>query len=196
MISYLQGTLVWKAPTEVVLDVGGIGYFLHIPLSSYQKIGEVGTSVKILTYLSVKENGLELFGFATAEEKELFESLIAVSGIGPRLAQAILSGISVREFHRAIIQADMGALTAIPGIGKKTAQRLLFELKGRFQVEQEKPSDQSVRKEKSETEEAVLALISLGYRRTAAEEAVAEVVRTQGAEVPLEELVKKALRYI
>lgn len=196
MISYLQGTLVWKAPTELVLDVGGIGYSLHIPLSSYQKIGKVGTSVKILTYLSVKENGLELFGFATAEEKELFETLIAVSGIGPRLAQAILSGISVEEFRRAIIQADMGALTAIPGIGKKTAQRLLFELKGRFQIEQEKLSDQSVRKEKSEREEAVLALISLGYKRTAAEEAVAEVMRTEGTELPLEELVKKALRYI
>ena len=196
MISYLQGTLVWKAPTQLVLDVGGIGYSIHIPLSSYQKIGEVGTSVKILTHLSVKENDLELFGFATAEEKELFETLIAVSGIGPRLAQAILSGISVEEFHRAIIGGNMGALTAIPGIGKKTAQRLLFELKGRLQIEQEKLSAQTPGMEKSETEKAVLALISLGYKRPAAEEAVAEVMRKESAELPLEEMIKKALRCI
>jgi Holliday junction DNA helicase RuvA len=196
MISYLQGTLVWKAPTELVLEVGGIGYSVHIPLSSYQKIGEVGTSVKVLTHLSVKENDLELFGFATAEERELFETLIAVSGIGTRLAQAILSGISVEEFRGAIIQGNMGALTTIPGIGKKTAQRLLFELKGHIQVEQEKLSAQTPRMEKPESEKAVLALISLGYKCPPAEEAVAEVLRKEGAELPLEELVKKALRCI
>ncbi|MCK4590312.1 MAG: Holliday junction branch migration protein RuvA [Candidatus Latescibacteria bacterium] len=196
MISYLQGTLVWKAPTQLVLDVGGIGYSIHIPLSSYQKIGEVGTSVKVLTHLSVKENDVELFGFATAEEKELFETLIAVSGIGPRLAQAILSGISVEEFRRAIIQGNMGALTAIPGIGQKTAQRLLFELKGRLQIEQEELSAQAAGGEKPAGEEAVLALISLGYKRPAAEEAVAEVMRKESAELPLEELVKRALRCV
>lgn len=128
MIAYLSGKLAQKGPTHLVVDVGGVGYFVHIPLSSYDRVGEVGEQVHILTYLHVKEDGMELFGFATEEERELFRTLVSVSGVGPKLAQAVLSAMSPEEFRRAVAKNDLGRLTSVPGIGRKTAQRLTFFL--------------------------------------------------------------------
>ena len=137
MIAYLSGKLAQKAPTHLVVDVGGVGYFVHIPLSSYDRVGDVGGTVHILTYLHLREDGAELFGFATEEERELFVTLISVSGVGPRLAQAVLSSMSPDEFRRAVTRNDLRRLTAVPGIGRKTAQRLVLELREKFGEEYE-----------------------------------------------------------
>jgi len=196
VISYLEGKLVHKTPTNLLIDVGGIGYFVNIPVSSYERIGEVGASIRVLTYLSVKENGIELFGFATEQERELFKLLIGVTGIGTRLAQAILSGLSVDDFRRSIIEEDIEMLTSISGIGKKTAQRLLFELKESFKPEV-KGVPLSARRgiATEKREEAVLALVSLGYKRKVAKRVVEETIYEE-EDLELEELIKRALRRI
>jgi Holliday junction DNA helicase RuvA len=123
MIAYLQGRLVQKTPTHLILDVNGVGYLVHIPLSSYDKAGSPGDVVRVLTYLHVREECMELFGFMTEEERELFKSLIVVSGVGPRLARSILSGLNVADFQRAVSREDVRLLTSIPGVGKSTSKR-------------------------------------------------------------------------
>ena len=129
MISTLQGTLVSKSPMEVVVDVCGVGYGLQIPLSTYEAIGNVNSDVRLFTYLHVREDSLQLFGFATDEERALFRLLVSVNGIGPRMAQGILSGSSVNEIRDHIVQGNLSALTTIPGIGKKIAERMIIELR-------------------------------------------------------------------
>lgn len=191
MIAYLSGKLAQKGPTHLVVDVGGVGYFVHIPLSSYERVGEVGEQVHILTYLHVKEDGMELFGFATEEERELFRTLVSVSGVGPKLAQAVLSAMSPEEFRRAVVQNDLGRLTSVPGIGRKTAQRLVLELREKFG--EVAPEVVEV-KGALELEEAFLALLSLGMRDSEARTALAKAKRRLGEEASVEELIREALR--
>ncbi len=192
MISYIRGKLVEKTPTYVVVETGGIGFKIAIPLSSFKALGDVGSGIKIRTYLHAREDVLQLFGFATEEEKELFQLLISVSGIGPRLAQGILSGISVREFKLAIRDKDITKLTSAPGVGKKTAERLILEL--REKIGEVKTDRIPVSFTMTPTgEEAVLALISLGYKRSRAVEVVQKLVQKEPS-LLLEELIRRALQ--
>ncbi len=196
MIAKISGSLLEKSPTRVLIEVSGIGYEIHIPLSTFDKVGAIGEKISLFTHLHVREDALQLFGFATATEKQLFQHLLAVTGIGPKVAQSILSGCSVETFCRYIAQNEIAALTSIPGIGKKTAERLVLELRDR--VARWLPDETAVTA-KSKTpaiqEETIMALVSLGYNRTAAEKAVEQVAREAG-ELPVEELIKRALRYI
>ncbi len=197
MISYLEGTLVHKHPTHVILDVGGVGYMLHISLSTYDQVGDVGARTQILTYLHVREDALELFGFMTEEERTLFLTLISVSGIGPKLAQGILSGVTPAEFQSAIVEENVRSLTALRGIGRKTAQRLIVELKDRFEkavFPEGAPGHAEISREMSAVQEAFLALLSLGFKEAEAQRAIDKIIREEGRELSTEEMVKKTLR--
>lgn len=200
MISYLEGKLIHKSPTNVIVDVGGVGYAVQIPLSSYDKVGEAGRSIKILTYLHVREDGLQLFGFMTEEERELFEMLITVTGIGPKLARGILSGVSAKEFRKAVAEEDLRALTAIPGVGRRTSQRLVLELKERLGKIEWVPSGPlpptALAPERTPAQEAFLALITLGFKEVEAQRVVSKVVGEGGPDLPVEEIVKRALRTV
>ena len=197
MIARLQGTLLAKSPTEVVVDVGGVGYVVSIPLTTFERLGEVGGAVTLLTHLHVREDSMQLFGFASEEERSMFRLLLAVSGIGPKLAQTILSGIPAADLRSHIAAGNIGALTAVPGVGRKTAERLVVELKEKLSRlpwggEQGAPAGTS-----GVREEALLALTSLGYPRTAAERAVRSALHSSpGAGDSLEALIKAALRTI
>ena len=196
MISYVKGTLVEKTPARIVVESAGVGYEILVPLSSFDVIGEVGSQVKIYTYFHVREDSHTLFGFATPEERKLFQMLISVSGIGPRSALTILSGVSVEDFCEAIVTEQVDFLTAISGIGKKTAQRLIVELKNRIsdvrvrvEVGARKPGMQSM------ISEAVQALVSLGFPRASARKAVEKCISEADRELDVEELIRGALRY-
>lgn len=197
MISSLRGKLVRKNPTFLVVDVNGVGYAVNIPLSSYQKVGAVGSEVYLLTYLHVREDILQLYGFTSEEERNLFQMLISISGVGPKLAQSILSGISAEDFKNAIAKNDIDALTAVSGVGRKTAQRLIVELKEKFGDAQEDLSEIIPTKQMESTlvEEAVLALVSLGYKRPKAQAAVRRVLEGTTESLPVEEVIKQALRH-
>jgi holliday junction DNA helicase RuvA len=196
MFNHLKGILHHKSPTEIVVDVNGVGYAVSIPLSTFEKLGDVGSPVLVLTHLHVREDILQLFGFATEPERDMFRLLLSVSGIGPKIAQGILSGAQPKELQSLIAQGNVGALTAIPGIGKKTAERLIVELRDRIakiglaQARGEIPEGgESIRAE------ALMALISLGYNRLAAEKAIRSALNELTAkDLTIQELLKHALK--
>jgi Holliday junction DNA helicase RuvA len=196
MIGSLTGILKIKSPTEVLLDVNGVGYTVIIPLSTFEKLGELGTRITLLTHLHVREDAMQLYGFGTEQERNLFRLMISVSGIGPKIAQGILSGISVTDLQQYIAKSNLSALTAIPGVGKKTAERLVVELRdkvGKIAATAENLPASEDRREMRE--EALLALTSLGYNRPVAEKALRQVlVEANGKELSLQDLIKKALR--
>jgi Holliday junction DNA helicase RuvA len=132
MIAFLRGRVVEKGPNRVVVDVQGVGYEVHVPLSTYYDIGDDGADVALRVYTHVREDALQLYGFLTDLERQVFERLIAVSGIGPRLAVAVLSGLETRDLVTAVQRADVARLTTIPGVGRKTAERIVLELKDRL----------------------------------------------------------------
>ncbi len=195
MITSLRGTLASKTPTEAVLLVNGIGYSLSIPLSTFEALGELNSAISLHTYLHVREDALQLYGFATEPERDAFRLLISVSGIGPKMAQTILSGISVADLRSRITEGNAAALTTIPGIGRKLAERLVVELRDRLQRLESGPSllPPATADQTRIRSEALLALTSLGYTRAAAEKALrAALQETNG--VSVEELIKAALR--
>jgi holliday junction DNA helicase RuvA len=197
MISFISGTLRHKTPTLAVVETGGVGFRILIPVSSYAAIGEPGQTVRILTHLHVREDALQLYGFATEPERRLFLLLISVSGIGCKVAQGILSGITVADFERAVAGQDVAALTRIPGVGKKTAERLVLELKDKVGEEalRESAGPPVSGAETKVEDEAVLALMSLGYKRSQAQDAVRKALG-QDRSMPLEEAIRRALRAI
>jgi Holliday junction DNA helicase RuvA len=197
MIASIKGILQHKTPTDVTIDVHGIGFAVHIPLSTYAKIGDIGQPVSLLTYLHLREDALQLFGFATPEERKWFRLLLSVSGIGPKLAQGILSGSDVQELHTHIVQGDVGALTAIPGIGKKTAERLILELRDKaLKISAEGAAETGGGTSSSEIRsEALQALLSLGFVQQTAEKAIRAALSEGNAALSLEELIKSALRH-
>lgn len=198
MIAYLEGKLIEKNPTHLILDVAGVGYSVNIPVSSYANVGEVGETVKVLTYQYVREDELKLFGFSTKPEKDLFELLISVNGVGPKVALGILSSISVEDFQRSILEEDLDVLTHISGVGKKIAQRLIVELKEKLtkvDLRVEKEIGIKERISVSVEGEAVLALVSLGYNKFDAKKAVEKVASESKESLPIEELIKSALKY-
>lgn len=198
MIASLTGILKVKNPTEILLDVHGVGYAVTIPLSTFERLGEVGSSATILTHLHVREDALQLFGFATDDERVFFKLLISVNGIGPKIAQGILSRIAVSDLKQHISKENISALTAIPGVGRKTAERLVIELRDKIgKIDAAGPA--SIGRpggEEELREEALLALTSLGYNRPVAEKALRQVLaEMKGEELSLQNLIKKALRY-
>ena len=198
MIASVRGTLLVKSPTEVVLDVQGVGYGVSIPLSTYERLGELHTTVTLYTYLHVREDSLQLFGFATEEERALFKLLISVSGIGPKMAQGILSGISVQDLKSHIVVGNIGALTTIPGVGRKLGERLVVELREKIgKLDLGPPSTAAPRDEQATIRsEALLALTSLGYSRPAAEQALrSALAESNGIRLTVEQLIKSALRH-
>lgn len=198
MIASLRGTLLSKLPTEIIVDVHGVGYQVHIPLSTFEKLPEIDAAVRLFTYLHVREDILQLFGFATEEERNLFKLLLSVNGIGPRMAQGILSGITVGELRQFIMTGNLGALGSIPGIGRKIAERLVVELREKIgKVDAAVSLTGSERDSGGQLRaDALLALTSLGYNRVAAEKALHAALRdSNGKDLSLEALIKIALRH-
>jgi len=192
MIGYLTGKIISKKPTQVLLDVNGVGYIVNITINTFESISQnKGEIVSLFTYLSVREDALVLFGFFTQSEKDMFELLISVNGVGPKSAQSILSGIRIDELHTALRNNDLSRIIAIPGIGKKTGERLLIELRDKV----EKLSDTFEHTSDSNfaiKNDAILALSQLGYNSKVAEKAVRTILA--GVDNPtLELLVKNSL---
>ena len=200
MIALLRGTLVDKNPSRLIVDAGGVGYDVQVPLSTFYGLGEPGTPVTLRIHTHVREDAIALFGFATPLELTLFERLIAINGIGPKLALAVLSGIEPAEFIRAIRGQDVARLTAIPGIGKKTAERIGLELKDRLPAALSGSGAESAaatRPEDQLREDLLSALVNLGYQRPVAEKAIdATVPRSNGAgfESSLREVLKGLMK--
>jgi len=193
MIAYLDGILAEKKPFSAVIDVNGIGYLTLVSLSTYEKLPERGQKVRLLTHTHVREDAFVLFGFASPEEKEMFQILLGVSGIGPKSALAILSSISTRDLQQCIIDENLDVLTKISGIGKKTAQRLIVELKEKLQKSEVLTRKSANLLPKGEAmDEALAALLSLGYERSEANEALMRVASVK-RKLTAEELVKQAL---
>ncbi len=192
MIGFLRGKIVERQPTQVLMDVQGVGYEVIIPVSTYERIQNQDGEVTLMTYLHVREDAMQLFGFHTAEEKALFLKLIQVNGVGPKVAIGVLSGCSVDEFKRSVREGDVARLKALPGIGKKTAERIVLELKDKLDGGAAAPEigEQTTGRI---VEEAVLALVSLGYQKGQAEKIIQQLVR-EGAERSVEELIRLALQ--
>jgi Holliday junction DNA helicase RuvA len=181
MIGQLRGRLTDKRPNQVLVDVGGVGYLVQVPLSTYAALGELHTEVTLLIHTHVREDALSLYGFLSSREKHFFEMLLSASGVGPSLALKILSGMSVEELVPAIRGSDLARLTKIPGVGRKTAERIVVELKDKLDavtVEVERPAASSPAGIEADV---VSALVNLGYEARAAEGAVAEARRENGA---------------
>jgi len=199
MITRIRGTLLQSDLTSIVVDVGGVGYEILISLATHSRLPREGSEVEVLTHLHHKDDTMMLFGFMTEEERELFRMLIGVAGIGPKGAMGILSGISVDDFKAAVARGDDKMLKTVSGIGPKTASRLIVELKERIGLA---PAYQALSRELEPTEEqkqlydAVLALIKLGYTQMAAQKALKRVLEETEGKTTLEELVKKALKYV
>lgn len=197
MISRLRGTIVAGTPTELTVDVNGVGYQVSVPLSTSEAVGRQRGEVTLLTHLHVREDAMVLYGFATEAEREMFRMLISVSGIGPKLAQGILSGIRVEELRDAIASGNFPLLGSVPGVGKKTAERLVVELRGRIaEAAPSATAGPATSRQLKIRSEAVVAMMSLGHTRNAAEKAVRSAVsEMQGADYSLEEILKKALAH-
>lgn len=192
MIAYLNGILSVKTGDELIVDVSGVGYKVEISTETYQTLPEAGKEIKILIYHHFTDSDQRLFGFATSKEKNLFERLITVKGIGPKLGLTILSGMPAPNLMEAIVTQDTSALSAISGIGKKTAERMVLELKDKlFDESQPSVSTGSIEK-RSKREEALSALEALGFRKKEAEQMVNTII-TQGSSDTVSDIVKQAL---
>lgn len=195
MFARLTGKLAVKNPDEIVLDVGGVGYQVFIPLSTFYELPERGEPLSLQIYTAVRENAIELYGFLTLQEKALFKLLLNVSKIGPKLAQNILSGIAAEDLKTAIITGDILKLNGIPGIGKKTAERIVVELKDKM------PKAEVAGQEMAPIpgdllDDALSALLHLGYKRSAAERAVKRALNEAGRDGPLEDVIRISLKYL
>ena len=199
MIRYLQGILVHKSPTKLVIEVNGIGFEINSTLPCYENVGEIGDKTKVITYLHVREDILQLYGFKSISERELFLHLISSPGIGPKKAQAILSSVSVEDLQRYVVEENLTALTSLPGIGKKTAQRLILDLKDKVNISAAEEERLLTRRDELSDldhliEEAAAALTSLGFNKNRAHIAVHKVIQQSSSNISLEELIKKAIR--
>ena len=197
MIALLTGQLVQRAPDQIIVDVGGVGYQLYIPLSTFYRLPETG-KVCLQVFTNVKEDAITLFGFFTASEKDLFSLLISVSGVGPKLGITILSHIAPDELALALSQGDITRLTAIPGIGKKSAERLVLELQdkaGAYAIATAITSPSlSVGTAETHHQDALSALTNLGYKESLAKQALKKLQPAPDA--PLEQILKAALQVL
>lgn len=196
MITFLHGKVVEKQPMRVVLEVGGVGYEVSIPLSSYDRLPASGEACRILIYEHIREDAHQLFGFMTDPERQMFLLLMSTSGVGPKIAIAALGGMSVREIKSAIVQGDVKRLSSVSGIGKKLAERIVVELKDKIDdadaLEAVAGSDAAT-PEDLRTRDAVMALIALGYKQEGARKMIAEALRGVTGVLTVEDVVRKAL---
>ena len=202
MIGRLSGLIVTSRPDEVVIDVGGVGYRVLIPLSTFYRLADAAGTVSLHVHTHVREEAIQLFGFWTDEERTAFQRLITVSGIGPKIALAVLSGIGVADMERAVREGDRGVLERIPGIGRKTAERVLLELRDRLTA----PRGRGTKRQSATAPtafggatpgpdaDAVSALVHLGYSDNAAFDAIVAARRELGSDAPIEALLRSALR--
>jgi Holliday junction DNA helicase RuvA len=195
MIGHLRGVLVDKRPNQILVDVGGVGYQVSIPLSTFYALGELHSEITLLVHTHLREDSIALYGFLTAREKHFFEMLISASGVGPGLALKILSGMNVDELVPAIRQGDLVQLTRIPGVGRKTAERIVVELRDKLAAMQAPEEEKPAASKTGIEADAVSALLNLGYDRRAAEKAVAEAKPT-GAGAGFEALLRAALKQL
>lgn len=198
MITFLQGKLVEALPTQATVNVNGIGYEVLIPLSSYDKLPQPGGEVKLLTHFSVREDAHVLYGFMTTAERDLFRMLInTVSGVGPKIALNILSGMSVTAFRGAVARGDVKALSQISGVGRKTAERIVVELKDKIGVAgawEAASAERALSVEEQKVNDAVLALMALGYKQMEAHNLVRKAVASVGPQATVEDLVRVCLK--
>jgi len=201
MIAHLSGTLLSKQATSVIVDVSGVGYEVNIPLSTFYDLDDLGSTVQLRIYTHVREDAIQLYGFKTARERELFLKVISVTGIGPKLGITLLSGMSADEMIASIRTNNLARLTLIPGVGRKTAERLIMELREKVaelssaQLEEElgaqpeasEPTEDSVRAD------ALSALLNLGYQRSAAEKAI-DAALGEGGDVTVESILRRGLK--
>ncbi|HJS23357.1 MAG TPA: Holliday junction branch migration protein RuvA [Pyrinomonadaceae bacterium] len=201
MIAHLSGTLLSKQATSVIVDVGGVGYEVTIPLSTFYDLEDMGSTVQLRIYTHVREDTLQLYGFKTTRERELFLKLISVTGIGPKLGITLLSGMSADEMIASIRTNNLARLTLIPGVGRKTAERLIMELREKVaelssaQLEEELgakpeatgPTEDTVRAD------ALSALLNLGYQRSSAEKAI-DAALVEGGDITVESILRRALK--
>lgn len=193
MIAHLRGRIFDKQPNRIIVDVNGVGYDVAVPLSTFYGLGDTGADIALRIHTHVREDALLLFGFATRLEQDLFERLISVSGIGPKVALAVLSGIEPADLIRAIQHGDLARLTAIPGIGKKTSERIVLELKDRLPAVAHTPAPDGGSVEPSTMKDDVLsALMNLGYHRPLAEKAVDTAIKAKVGD--FEHTLRQALR--
>lgn len=201
MIAYLRGTVLEKQPNQVIVEAGGVGYDVVIPVSTFSSLPEAGAEVRLRIHTHVREDAISLFGFLTREEKTLFEKLIAVSGIGPKLAVTVLSGLNVGDLVASIRSGDLAKLVRIPGVGKKTAERIVLEL--RDKVEGIAPGSASTAATTTPAatvlsdieQDALSALLNLGCQRAAAEIAVRKA-KAEGAPAEFEPLFRRSLELV
>jgi Holliday junction DNA helicase RuvA len=200
MIANIKGILIQKSVNSIVIDVHGIGYHVFVPLCTFYELPDIGLPVSLKIHTHVKEDAIQLFGFQTSEEKEVFQLMISVAGIGPRLATNILSGISAPELARAVCAEDLRKLVSIPGIGKKMADRMIFELKDKLLkillVEAEPLPGAGEDSSERIKEDALSALVNLGYKSSVAKDVVEKVIEESDGDVALEPLLKKALKML
>jgi holliday junction DNA helicase RuvA len=194
MIGYLKGILIDKKPNSVVLDVNGVGYAVNIPVSTFYDLPEEGSSLSLFIYTHVREDILALYGFRTTREKAVFEKLIGVSGIGPKMAVAFLSGMTVEELIPAIQRQDVLKLSTIPGVGRKTAERVALELREQLPALLSETAQAPA--EKSMQEDLISALVNLGYHRTQAERTAKGVLDKAEPDAVFETLLKNSLQLI
>jgi Holliday junction DNA helicase RuvA len=195
MIALLTGKIAHKSPEYIILDVNGVGYRVQIPFSTYYELPEGGAQISLNIYTHVKEDAISLYGFRTAEEKDFFQLLISVSGIGPKLAKDILSNIQVNELAAAILRGDLARLSAVPGIGKKTAERLVLELKDKvrkLELGAAATDGEHVAPPSGIEEDVASALINLGYKEAVVKKALAEM--RVSPDDSMEQVLKQALK--
>ncbi len=198
MIDSIKGTLVKKNPTSVIIDIGGIRLGIPITLATFEKIPDPNHAVELLTYLHVREDIMELYGFYDDHERDVFMQLNSISGIGPRSAMNILSGTNPIEFKKKIIDSDVASLTSIPGIGTKTAKRIIVELKDKF-TDQDTGSDLDFLLESSDKDkmdDVTKVLISLGYKPSAINQVIKKLVAKDGLDENIEDIIKGALKLL
>jgi holliday junction DNA helicase RuvA len=197
MIGHLEGRLRHKSPDFIIVDVNGVGYFVHVPLSTFYDLPDSGQTVSLHIHTHLREDALQLFGFRTFAEKEMFLHLITVNGVGPRLAANILSGLNAETLRYVIVGQDQQRLRSIPGVGKKIAERIFLELRDKLGARAPAAAPVRILQTTSGTyADALSALVNLGYRPAEAEKALHRVQHPDDAEIPLERLLKEALRIL
>jgi Holliday junction DNA helicase RuvA len=193
MITFLEGTLVEKSPARLIVRVGGVGYEVFIPLSSFDRLPAENHDCRILIYEYIREDQHSLFGFTSEPERKMFILLMNVNGIGPRLAMSALSSLSLSDLNKAIVAGDVGRLTTIAGIGKKIAERMVIELRDKL-ASPEMAAGAGSGKQNIKTNDAILALVSLGYKQNEAAKMVAATISGGDENVSVAEIVRRALR--
>jgi Holliday junction DNA helicase RuvA len=197
MIASLSGILRFKSPGHITVEVNGVGYRVFIPLSTFYELADEGSAIALNVYTAVREDAIHLYGFRTPEEKQLFELLLSVNGIGPKLAIGLLSGISSADFIRAVFTEDRQTLTKIPGVGKKMAERMILELRDRVVKLAPQEAREETRAERpleAVREDALSALVNLGYKKSVAKMVLDRVLDEAGDGLALEEVLKRALK--